>query len=110
MSKVIVRFISCILLVGFLGFLVPMNNWHEYAHKHTKRTLVHHSDGLSIDQGIEKCVFCDLQLLLFFHETNNVYVSWISSFDFLFTDWISAELPVREIHLLLRGPPVNDLF
>jgi hypothetical protein len=110
MSKVIVRFISCVLLVGFLGFLIPMNNWHEYAHKHSKKALSHHSDGLSFKQGIEKCAFCDLQVPLLFHEEQIIAIHWKTSFDFLFLDFNCAELPVEKVLLNLRGPPMNELI
>jgi len=110
MSKSLVRIISSILLVGFLGFLVPINNWHALAHNHTTKHSTDHSDDLTFRQGIEKCGLCDLQLPLLFHEIASVQIHLISSIDFLFTDYTCGELPVKDTHLSLRGPPVNDLI
>ncbi len=105
-----VRILSSILLVGFLGFLVPINNWHSYAHKHKTSHSGRHTDGLVFKQGIEKCAFCDLQIPLLFHEATGVELSWKSLFDFLFIDHICFELPVKETHLSLRGPPLNVIY
>ena len=110
MSKSVMRIISSILLIGFLGFLVPINNWHALAHDHTAKHLTDHSDDLTFKQGIEKCGLCDLQLPLLFHEVSNVQIQLTSSFDFLFSDYTCSELPVKDTHLSLRGPPVNDLI
>lgn len=110
MSKSLVRIISSFLLVGFLGFLVPINNWHALAHDHTTKHVNTHSDKLTFKQGVEKCAFCDFQLPLLFHQIVGVEASWKASFDFLFTDYTASELPVKDIHLSLRGPPLNDLF
>lgn len=104
------RFISCFLLIGFLGFLVPINNWHELAHKHSSKHTKSHTDGLTFKQGVEKCTFCDLQLPLLYHETVSIEVNWKTSFDFLFIDYTSCELPVKDTSLSLRGPPLNKLF
>lgn len=104
------RIISCFLLVGFLGFLVPINSWHNHAHQHTAKHANDHTDGLAFKQGIEKCAFCDLQLPLLFHESP-VTISFLENrFDFLFLDFACAELPVKTIQLQLRGPPMNDLI
>ncbi len=110
MSKSLVRIISSILLVGFLGFLVPINNWHALAHNHSTKHLTDHSNDLTFKQGIEKCGLCDLQLPLLFHEIVSVRIHLTASFDFLFSDYICSELPVKDTHLSLRGPPVNDLI
>ncbi|WP_341901168.1 hypothetical protein [Fluviicola taffensis] len=111
MSKSMVRILSSLLLVGFLGFLVPINNWHAYAHKHKTSHSGSRTDGLTFKQGVEKCAFCDLQLPLLFHEETSAEFSCNASFDFLFIDHICFELPVKETHLSLRGPPLNvDLF
>lgn len=110
MSKSLVRIISSILLVGFLGFLVPINNWHALAHNHTTKHETGHSDDLTFRQGIEKCGLCDLQLPLLFHEIGCVQIHLTSSIDFLFSDYTCSELPVKDIHLSLRGPPMNDVI
>lgn len=110
MSKSLVRIISSLLLVGFLGFLVPINNWHALAHNHTAKHTSNHSDGLTFKQGLEKCALCDFQLPLLFHHELGVETNWKASFDFLFTDYICCELPVKDAQLSLRGPPLNDLF
>ena len=111
MSKFTVRIFSSLILVVFLGFLVPINNWHAYAHKHSYKHETSRTDGLTFKQGIEKCAFCDLQIPLLFHEAVSIEASWKVSFDFLFIDYIGCELPVKETHLSLRGPPLNaDLF
>jgi len=110
MSKSLVRIISVCMLVGFLGFLVPINNWHALAHHHTSRHLTDHSDGLAFRQGVEKCAFCDLQLPLLFHEAVAMEITPNHSFDFLFTDYTCCELPVKSLQLKLRGPPANELF
>ncbi|MNJ85043.1 hypothetical protein D3C87_25080 [compost metagenome] len=110
MSKLLVRIISSLLLVGFLGFLVPMNNWHDYAHQHTTKHFNDHTDGLTFKQGVDKCAFCDLQLPLLFHESPVEISYWENSFDFLFLDFSCAELPVKSIQLQLRGPPANDFI
>ena len=102
-----VRILSSLLLVGFLGFLVPINNWHAYAHKHKTSHLDSHTDGLTFKQGVEKCAFCDLQIPLLFHETTSTEINWKPSFDFLFIDYICCELPVKDTHLSLRGPPLT---
>lgn len=101
------RIISCFLLVGFLGFLVPINSWHDYAHQHTTKHFNDHTDGLTFKQGIEKCAFCDLHLPLLFHESPAVISFLENSFDFLFLDFSCVELPVKTIQLQLRGPPMN---
>lgn len=105
-----VRIISSVLLVSFLGFLVPMTHWHAIAHDHKAKNTTEHSTGLTFKQGIEKCAFCDLQLPLLFHETVNTAICYSPSFDFLFTDYICCELPVKDTHLSLRGPPLNELI
>lgn len=110
MSKLAVRIISSLLLVGFLGFLVPINNWHALAHNHTSKHVNDHSDDLTFKQGVEKCALCDLQLPLLFHEEINVEIPFETLFDFLFVDYISCQLPVKDSPLSLRGPPLNDLF
>ncbi|WP_343633559.1 hypothetical protein [Fluviicola sp.] len=109
MSKSAVRILSSILLIGFLGFLVPINNWHAFAHDHTIKQTSDHSHKLTFKQGIEKCGLCDLQLPLLFHETGSVEIRLTLSFDFLFSDYTRCELPVKDTHLSLRGPPVNEL-
>ncbi len=104
------RIISCLLLVGFLGFLVPINSWHDYAHQHTTKHFNDHTDGLTFKQGIEKCGFCDLHLPILFHESP-VTISFLeNTFGFLFLDFSSAELPVKTIQLQLRGPPMSDII
>ena len=110
MSKSLVGLFCSILLVGFLGFLVPINNWHALAHNHSTKHLTDHSNDLTFKQGIEKCGLCDLQLPLLFHEIVSVRIHLTASFDFLFSDYICSELPVKDTHLSLRGPPVNDLI
>jgi hypothetical protein len=109
MSKSLVRILSSLLLVGFLGFLVPINNWHALAHNHTSKHVSDDSHGLTFKQGVEKCAFCDLQLPLLFHHGSNVETSWKASFDFHFIDYRCCELPVKDTPLSLRGPPLNDL-
>lgn len=109
MSKSVMRIISSILLVGFLGFLVPINNWHALAHNHKTTHRTEHSKELSFKQGLEKCGLCDLQLPLLFHEAENGEIRLAPSFDFLFIDYKCGELPVKETHLSLRGPPSNEL-
>lgn len=106
-----VRIFSPLILVVFLGFLVPINNWHIYTHQHVTKHEASSTDGLSFKQGVEKCAFCDLQIPLLFHESVSIEPSWEISFDFLFIDYIGCELPVKDTHLSLRGPPLNvDLF
>lgn len=109
MSKSVVRIISSILLIGFLGFLVPINTWHALSHDHKTTHQTGHAKGLTFKQGLEKCGMCDLQLPLLFHATESVETLLITSFDFLFIDHICCELPVKDTHLFLRGPPVNVL-
>jgi hypothetical protein len=108
MSKSLVRILSSLLLVGFLGFLVPINNWHALAHSHTSKHTSDPSDGLTFKQGFEKCALCDLQIPLLFNHTPSTVSSWETSFDFLFTDYSCSELPVKDTPLSLRGPPLND--
>lgn len=109
MSKSVIRIISSILLIGFLGFLVPINNWHVLAHNHQSTHQKEHSKELTFKQGFEKCGLCDLQLPLLFHEAESIEVRLSPSFDFLFIDHACCELPVKDAHLSLRGPPVNEL-
>lgn len=103
------RIISSILLVGFLGFLVPINNWHALAHNHKTAHQAEHSETLTFKQALEKCGMCDLQLPLLFHTAESIENLPITSFDFLFIDYTCCELPVKDTHLFLRGPPVNEL-
>lgn len=110
MSKSAVRIISSILLIGFLGFLVPITNWHALAHNHKSAHVTDHSDDLSFSQGVEKCALCDLQLPLLFHEVSTIELTIHPSVEFLFTDYTCCELPVKDTHLSLRGPPLNDLI
>jgi hypothetical protein len=109
MSKSVMRIISSILLIGFLGFLVPINNWHALAHNHKATHQAEHSKELTFKQGLEKCGMCDLQLPLLFHAAESSETLLITSFDFLFSDYICCELLVKDTHLSLRGPPVNEL-
>lgn len=104
------RIISSLLLVGFLGFIVPLTSWHVLAHNHTSTHFSEHTKGLVYKQGVEKCSFCDLQLPFLFHDTVSVEISWKSDFHFLFIDYACSELPVKKECLSLRGPPVVDLF
>jgi hypothetical protein len=111
MSKLVVRIFSSLLLVVFLGFLVPINSWHTYTHAHSFKHERSRTDGLKFKQGVEKCAFCDLQLPLLFHEDDSFSPNWKIPFDFLFIDYNCSELPVEEALLSLRGPPYNaDLF
>lgn len=110
MSKSLVRILSVCMLVGFLGFLVPINNWHALAHHHTSLHDSDHSDGLTFKQGAEKCVLCDLQMPLLFHEAVSPELTLSDSFDFLFTDYTCCELPVKSIQHKLRGPPAMNWF
>lgn len=103
------RIISSILLIGFLGFLVPINTWHVLSHDHKATHQAEHSETLTFKQGLEKCGMCDLQLPLLFHEVESVEIRLADSFDFLFIDYTCCELPVKDTHLSLRGPPVNEL-
>ena len=104
-----VRIISSILLMGFLGFLVPINNWHVLAHTHhTEKHPTDHSKDLTFKQGIEKCAFCDLQLPLLFKGTGSLILVIKAPFDFLFRDYTCCELPVKNTHRSLRGPPLNE--
>ncbi len=103
------RIISSILLIGFLGFLVPINIWHTLSHDHKTTHQAEHSKTLTFKQGLEKCGMCDLQLPLLFHEAESIEIRLVDSFDFLFIDYTCCELPVKDTHLFLRGPPVNEL-
>lgn len=103
------RIISSILLIGFLGFLVPINTWHALSHDHKATHQAEDSKTLNFKQGLEKCGMCDLQLPLLFHEAGSVEIHLTNSFDFLFSDYTCCELPVKDTHLFLRGPPVNKL-
>ncbi|MDR0802601.1 hypothetical protein [Fluviicola sp.] len=105
MSKLMVRIISSLLLVGFLIFLVPVNSWHAAAHSHSSKPSKEHQGGLSIKNGIEKCAFCDLHFPLLYHENQAEITYGKNSFDFLFLDFTCVELPVKTVHLKLRGPP-----
>lgn len=101
------RIISSLLLVGFLVFLVPINNWHAAAHNHSSKQLDKHHGGLVFKNGVDKCAFCDLHLPFLYHE-NPVEITYLKDFtDFLFLDFACVELPVKTIHLKLRGPPAN---
>lgn len=107
MSKLAVRILSSLLLVGFLVFLVPINNWHAAAHHHASGKVSDHPGTLVFKNGVEKCAFCDLHLPLLYHESP-VEITYLKEFtDFLFLDFACVELPVKTIHLKLRGPPAN---
>lgn len=106
MSKLTVRIIASFLLTGFLVFLVPVNSWHAAAHDHSFKPSKEQPGGVVIKNGVEKCAFCDLHLPLLYHENPVPIVYWNHSFDFHFLDFTGVELPVKTIHLKLRGPPV----
>jgi hypothetical protein len=108
MSKKWCKSIVYVVLVSFIALLMPKALWHDCNHQGHQLTKKEHLPSkTSIEQGVEKCIACDLHVPLLSNPIQHVSsaISVAGSVEiFALQSNLTYSFPLTES---LRGPPAE---